>query len=91
MREVQIGKRLITANASKTLVMEDVTYAVMERHRLGDWGEVCQEDAISNDLALQTGARLLSVYRDARGTKFWVITEETDQGWLTTVLLPEDY
>jgi hypothetical protein len=39
--------------------------------------------------ALKTGGRLLSAYRDARGVKFWVITEHDRS--ITTILLPEDY
>ena len=43
----------------------------------------------SNDEALVTGGRLLSVYHAANGTKFWIITEAGCE--CTTLLLPEDY
>ena len=61
----------------------------LQRHVAGDWGEVCAEDKQSNDHALVEGTRILSAYRAADGTKFWIITE-ADRS-VTTVLLPEDY
>ena len=59
------------------------------RHQRGDWGEVGKDDAQANERALKQGERLLSIYRTASATKFWVITEWNRS--LTTVLLPEDY
>lgn len=47
---------------------------LLARHLAGDWGEVGAEDAQANEAALQTGARLLSVYTVA-GVKLFVITE----------------
>jgi len=59
------------------------------RHVRGDWGEVCEEDRQENELALQQGFRLLSVYTTQVGEKLWVITEADRRA--TTVLLPSDY
>jgi hypothetical protein len=42
-----------------------------------------------NELSLKEGFRLMSVYADRNGTKFWIITE-ADRS-VTTVLLPDDY
>lgn len=61
----------------------------LHRHLTGDWGEVCAEDAASNEEALQHGNRLLSVYRTQRHVKFWIITE-ADRS-VTTLLLPSEY
>lgn len=61
----------------------------MARHVAGDWGEVSEEDRTANEIALKTGARLLSVYHDVSGVKFWIITEADRSS--TCVLLPEDY
>ena len=55
----------------------------------GDWGELDEEDKTANDEALKTGERLLSAYKSATGTKFWIITE-ADRS-VTTILMPEDY
>src|SRR5262245_27867924 len=60
----------------------------LTRHVTGDWGEVCREDAQSNDAAVKEGARILSAYT-LNGQKFWIITE-WDRS-VTTFLLPEEY
>ena len=87
-RKFHCGRVVMTRNAQSTLPIPDVQAALV-RHASGDWGDVCEEDRQANDEALKTGARLLSVYRDSRGTKFWIITEADRSA--TTVLLPEDY
>ena len=46
-------------------------------------------DHLANDEALVQGTRLWSIYKSAKGTKFWLITE-ADRSY-TTILLPEDY
>ena len=61
---------------------------LLARHRVGDWGEVCDEDKALNNCAVVTGDRILSAYTVA-GTKLWVITEASRE--CTTVLLPSDY
>jgi hypothetical protein len=87
-RNVTLGQTVITANAADALHPADVVDA-LRRHARGDWGEVCAEDAAENELSLTEGCRLLSVYRDRGGRKFWIITEWDRSA--TTVLLPEDY
>lgn len=69
-------------------------FAFIQRHSTGDWGEVCAEDKEANCLAVESGARLLSAYSLADGTKLWIITDaEDDKGkrQATTLLLPEEY
>jgi hypothetical protein len=80
-----LGEIVITANAVRALAPGTSKQAIA-RH---DWGEVGKEDSQANNEALKTGGRLLSAYRDARGVKFWVITEHDRS--ITTILLPEDY
>lgn len=58
-------------------------------HKNGDWGEVSDEDKQANDHDLTHGGRLLSSYRSASGTTFWVLTEADRSA--TTVLLPSEY
>ena len=81
--------RTVATRAVLTEVTHEAMYEALARHERGDWGEVCKEDGEANERALEDGGRLLSVYRDARGTKFYIITE-ADRSY-TTVLLPEDY
>ena len=63
----------------------------IDRHLRGDWGNVPQEDAELNTLALDPAdpARILSSYKTHKGARLWVITE-WDRS-VTTVLLPEEY
>lgn len=82
-----LGQTVITRNALLSLAEEDVL-ASLARHRSGDWGELCAEDAAQNERSLQEG-RLVSVYHDQVGTKFYIITE-ADRS-VTTILLPKDY
>ena len=62
--------------------------ALLRRHRAGDWGAVCDDDARRNDRAAASGARVLSAY-DTRGGRLWVLTEADRSA--TTVLLPSEY
>ena len=61
----------------------------MRRHLSGDWGELCDEDRLANDQALQVGDRLFSAYEREGTLKIWIITE-WDRS-VTTVLFPEEY
>lgn len=77
--------------------------ALMSRHVHGDWGDCCAEDKATNELSVQQGMRVMSVYRlvdperllqtlqDKRSSlpTVWIITE-ADRS-VTTLLLPEDY
>jgi len=84
----KLGRTVITPQALDTLLAVDVFHAI-QRHASGDWGDVCAADKAENELSLTEGFRILSAYRDANGTKFWIITE-ADRS-VTTILLPEDY
>lgn len=83
-----LGRLVATPNAISSLSQDD-TLNALNRHRVGDWGDVCEEDRQANERALIEGARLLSVYHGVSGVKFWIITEADRSA--TTVLLPEDY
>lgn len=83
-----LGRIVVTSAALDVLRPEDM-HAALQRHAGGDWGEVCQEDWAENELSLDQGFRLLSVYRDRNDRRFWIITEADRSA--TTILLPEDY
>ena len=83
-----LGQTVATRTALAALSSLDIAGALY-RHQHGDWGDVGREDWQANERALKQGERLLSVYKTAEGTKFWIITE-WDRS-LTTILLPEDY
>ena len=69
----------------------------LTRHRRGDWGNVCKEDAAENDLSTREGFRILSAYaidesKPAKGhgdNCLWIITEADRSA--TTFLLPDEY
>ena len=61
----------------------------MQRHLTGDWGELCDEDRVTNEQALQEGERLFSAYERDGVPKVWIITE-WDRS-VTTVLFPDEY
>ena len=83
-----LGSTVMTRNANDQLHSEDVLDC-LRRHAAGDWGDLDEHDEAENELSLQQGFRLLSVYRDRNDTKFWIITEADRSS--TCVLLPEDY
>lgn len=61
----------------------------LKRHVAGDWGDVCDEDRVINELALLNGERLISVYKKDGLHPIWVITERDRS--VTTVLFPDEY
>jgi hypothetical protein len=68
------GKIMIAPAALKLLSAEDIRQA-LEAHVNGDWGDLGREDCEENNRALERGRRILSVYNNSNGTKFWIITE----------------
>lgn len=88
MAKIRLGAVVTTQGAHNALSGDDMGSAIT-RHSQGDWGDVDAEDKAANERALVEGARLLSVYHDASGTKFYVITE-ADRS-VTTILLPSEY
>lgn len=60
----------------------------LRRHHCGDWGDLDTEDKQANETALETGARILSCYRQG-DRKIFVITE-ADRS-MTTVLFATEY
>jgi len=61
----------------------------LKRHLAGDWGDLCDEDRVANEMALKEGQRLFSVYEREGLPKIWIITE-WDRS-CTTTLFPEEY
>ncbi len=61
----------------------------LDRHVVGDWGELDEEDKKTNERSLLEGLRILSAYMTTAGEKLWIITE-ADRS-VTTLLLPREY
>lgn len=83
-----LGQIFCTPGIFSEVSLDAVTLALM-RHQTGDWGDICEEDAQENELALEQGFRLLSVYHSENKIRFWIITE-ADRS-VTTILLPNEY
>ena len=90
MPKFQLGQIVATPGALAAFEEageEPVTY--LARHLVGDWGEVCEEDAKENEFSVENGFRILSAYRLKDGTKIWVLTEADRSS--TCILLPSEY
>lgn len=89
---ISLGQVVSTAGVADwmngSISLHAAVCGCIERHRGGDWGEVCQEDRNANDAAARDGERLLSAYT-VGSRKIWIITE-WDRS-VTTVLFPDEY
>lgn len=88
------GQLLATPGALRVLTLFAAEpMKLLARHTSGDWGDVCAEDAQTNELALLQGSRIFSVYKLKHPTKptekVWLITEAGRH--CTTFLLPSEY
>lgn len=82
------GRIVVTSEATEVLSWTVISAAV-ERHTMGDWGEVWEERKQENEDALQgEGDRLFSIYRAGDSMKFCVVSD-TRQG-VTTVMLADE-
>ena len=94
----ELGQLCNTPGAQAVLERYQVNpFELIGRHVRGDWGDVCPEDAQTNEEALGIGARIFSVYvlqppaseGGMLAQVVWLITE-ADRS-VTTLLLPEEY
>lgn len=83
-----LGKLAVTRAAADCLNAHDVSQALI-RHALGDWGDVCADDAADNDRSVIVGERLFSTYKARTGAPFFIVTE-FDRS-VTIVMMPSDY
>ncbi|MGR5448520.1 type I restriction endonuclease subunit M [Vibrio sp. PNB22_3_1] len=89
MQKFKLGETVATRKALEAIENDQAFInRCLYRHATGDWGQICEEDAETNNEALASGGRLMSVYSYGQ-TKIWFITE-SDRS-VTTMLLPSDY
>lgn len=87
-QKFELGQLSVTPGVLEKLTGSQM-YALLRRHALGDWGDVDNDDANENELALkQDNEFLFSAYRVGE-LKIWVITEADRSS--TTISLPEEY
>jgi hypothetical protein len=90
-----LGQIVATPGALEVLQKAGQSAAeFLQRHALGEWGDVCPEDRQANNQSLLDGSRILSAYRTSHGEKIWIITKAVDDSGnraATTILLPAEY
>ncbi len=86
-----LGQVVATPGALAAIgVSGDDLSTYLARHQSGDWGDIDAHDRRENQLSLEQGFRLMSVYTlNITGVKLWVITEADRSS--TCILLPEEY
>lgn len=85
-----LGRILATPGALEALDEAGQEWLVfLQRHAVGDWGDLDPQDWQENEAALEHGGRLLSAYTLATGQRLWVISEHDRSA--TTLLLPSEY
>jgi len=85
-----LGQLVATPGALQALIEAgDSPTSFLQRHVVGDWGELDEEDRQENERSVSSGCRLLSAYATSTGTRIWIITEADRSA--TTLLLPEEY
>ncbi|MDD5435210.1 MAG: hypothetical protein PH343_07255 [Nitrospira sp.] len=60
----------------------------IERHAVGDWGDLDEPDKRENEYAIGKYLRIFSAY-NYQNKKIWIITE-ADRS-VTTILFPDEY
>ncbi len=87
-----IGNLVATAGVMRdlgnALFTQTEMIDIVKRHANADWGDVCDEDKLTNDQALTDGSRIISAYK-LGAEVVWIITE-ADRSY-TTILYPEEY
>jgi hypothetical protein len=86
-----LGRVVATPGALAAIgVSGDDLSTYLARHNSGDWGDVDAHHREENQLSLEQGYRLISVYTlSITVVRIWVITEADRSS--TCVLLPEEY
>ncbi len=87
-RKLGSGRIRIADDANSVLDLADVRSA-LRCHFKCDWDHVQECDRLENENALGNPSRLMSVFKDSNGLRFWIITEADYS--LTTVLLPQEH
>ena len=85
---LELGLIHVTRQAAGRLHRKDVVDC-LERHVLGDYGDLSETDWKTNDAARRFGFPVVSSYSDRKKNRFLIVTEADRT--TTTILLPEEY
>jgi phage tail tube protein FII len=78
----------VTRKAEGQLNRDDAMEC-LERHMIGDYGELDDVDWKANDAAWEFGFPVVSSYFDRKKNRFLIVTESDRSA--TTILLPDEY
>jgi len=89
---MEIGNLYSTRNVDSLMQVnkrfrDDINTALDEFIN-NDWGDTCDEDVETNNEALDSGERILAVYKTCKGP-VWIISEYDRSS--TTILFPSEY
>jgi hypothetical protein len=85
-----LGQVVATPGALRALEKaEQLPAEFLDRHVNGDWGDVPEADKQENELSVEQGFRILSVYTTSAGDQIWILTEADRSA--TTIMLPSEY
>ena len=84
----QLGSFFVTRKAASRLHQADAIDC-LERHMIGDYGDVDDIDWKTNDIAWEHGFPVVSSYTDRKKNRFLIMTDANRS--VTTILLPEEY
>ncbi len=93
MAKFELDRIVVTRGIE--LARSDLSFAEfvnrsIERYKNCDWGDTCEDDRRTNEIALKNGNRILAVYKYPKGEKtIWIITE-WDRS-VTTILFKDEY
>ena len=85
---LQFGACFVSRQAAKRLNRDDAMEC-LERHFVGDYGDITDYDWKANELACQYGFPVVSSYVDRKKNRFLIVTDADRSA--TTILLPEEY
>lgn len=95
---LDLGRTVMTSGVLHALggdphAISQLLAPILDRLRNRDWGDVTANDRQANERDLAEGVRVIGRYRIDRQTILAIRTptDEHPSGFITTVLLPEEY
>jgi len=83
-----LGKIWITPEAQFSLhVVDRTSHQLVTRHVEGDWGDIDEHDKMENEQSADQGGIIFSAY-NIEDARFYVRTDPTEEGNVTTIYLP---
>lgn len=93
MKNLSLGQVVVTAAINESIIA-DPEFAIgiinsLERYCNYDWGELCEEDKLKNDLAIENEEERIFAAYEICSEKIYIITEWDRSA--TTILFSSEY